>query len=220
VDYYLRPKLAWYAIKRELRPINVTISRTIRPSSEQDAEKGILRQGDGEVAVIEIWGSNATLEEVEVILNVECFDITSGKIVSTAGSGTAKLPPNQSSLLTKIPIEYDPSNTVISASFIPLSPSDPSTATSTIAVQSSANWPQPLKYLDFSNRGVTFSVEREEVTLKTERPTKGVILDVEGDDDSGLEWSDNGFNIMPGEIVKVIAKGLGKRKVNVYWYGV
>jgi beta-mannosidase len=220
VDHFLRPKLAWYAIKRELRPINVTISRTSRLSSVQEANNGTLKQGNGEVAVIEIWGSNATLEEVEVVLKVECFDITSGRIVSTAESGTSSLPPNQSTLLMEIPLEYDPPNTVICASFTPLGPSDPSAlkSTSTTAMRSSANWHQPLKYLDFSDRRVSFSVEGEEITLKAEKPTKGVILDVEGDD-SRLEWSDNGFDIMPGEIAKVIAKGLGDRKVVVNWYG-
>jgi beta-mannosidase len=219
VDYYLRPKLAWYAIKRELRPINVTISRTDKSASEQDTEKSTLQGkegGKGKVAIVEIWGSNATLVEVEVVLKVEWFDITSGKIISTTGSGTAKLLPNQATLLEKVPTVYDLSNTVISAAFTALSSSDLSRdreVASTTAMRSSANWPQPIKYLDFSDRGVSFSVEGEEITLRAGKPTKGVILDVEGDNDSCLEWSDNGFDIMPGEIVKVVAKGLGGRKV-------
>ena len=64
-----------------------------------------------------------------------------------------------------------------------------------------------------------YSVDGEKITLRAEKPVKGVILDVGEKDDSKLEWEDNGFDIMPGETIKIIAKGLDGRKVRVNWYG-
>ena len=106
--------------------------------------------------------------------------------------------------------KYNPADLVVSVLFIDLSGE---------VLRSSADWPQPLKYIDFSKREVTIRVEGEVVSLKAAKPIKGFMLDIEGDDDSGLEWSDNGFDIMPGEGVTVIAKGLRARKVTANWYG-
>jgi beta-mannosidase len=218
VDFFLRPKLAWYAIKRELRPINVAISRNAKQAEEATRQSPVMRQHAG-AAVFDVWGANATLVSVAVDLSVECFDITTGKKIWKLENMVRTLPPNQSTVLSlplNFPAEYDFSNTVISVSFTPrMSSDDPSQGTmSSHTLRSSANWPQPLKYLDLSDRHVAVSVNAEKIILRTEKPIKSVVLDVEGDD-SNLEWSDNGFDIMPGEIVKVTAKGLGGRKVVV-----
>ena len=93
----------------------------------------------------------------------------------------------------------NPADLVVSVLFI-----DPSGK----VLQLLGDWPQPLKYIDFSNRDVTIRVEGEVVLLKPAKLIKRIMLDIEGDDDLGLEWSDNGFDIMPGEGVKVIAKGV------------
>jgi beta-mannosidase len=218
VDFFLRPKLAWYAIKRELRPINVAISRSVK-QADDTSRQGPVGQDPG-AAVFDIWGANATLVSVDVDLSVECFDITTGKKIWKLENMVRTLPPNQStplSLPLNFPADYDFSNMVISVSFTTLKSSDdPSQETmSSHTIRSSANWPQPLKYLDLGDRHVTFSVNAEEIIIQAEKPMKSVVLDVEGDDDSNLEWTDNGFDIMPGEIVKVMAKGLRGRKVVV-----
>jgi beta-mannosidase len=231
VDFFLRPKLGWYAIARELRPIQFAISRkakfteslslTESPRGGREDEE-VLEKRDkdahptpsgygGEAVTFDVWGVNAHLTTYDVPIKIEFFEISSGKRVSEEDV-TIQLLPNQSTeVLVRIDIsKYDPSNLVGSVVF---------TVPSGEILRSSADWPQPLKYLNFDERGVTMSTDGERVTLRVKKPTKGVLLDVEGDDDSGLEWSDNGFDIMPGETVNVIAKGLGGRKVAVCWYG-
>ena len=106
--------------------------------------------------------------------------------------------------------KYNPADLVVSVQFIDLRGE---------TFRSSADWPQPLKYIDFSKREFSVRVEEEVVLLKAAKPIKGIMLDVEGDDDSGLEWSDNGFDVMPEEDFEVIANGLQGRKVKVNWYG-
>lgn len=71
IDYFLRPKPAYFAIARELRPHTV----------------GIKRKGDKEYAnertlahftitsKLEIWGTNGTLEPKRATLQVASFDL-------------------------------------------------------------------------------------------------------------------------------------------------
>src|SRR5271169_6556775 len=222
--------MAWYAIARELRPITFAISRTVEfkepislsepPSSELSDEEKMKRRKQvhsephvyGEkIVTLDIWGVNSYLKEQKIPIKVQYFEISTGKKVFE-DQKTVRLLPNQSTeISSKVDItKYDPSNLVSSIEF-----QLPSGET----LRSSADWPQPVKYIDFSGCKVKSSVNREKVRIEADKPVKGIILDVEGDDDSGLEWSDNGFDVMPGEVVDVTAKGLKGRKVTVSWYG-
>jgi len=229
VDYFLRPKLAWYSIARELRPINFAISRSVTfkdpillpegPTSKLTDAERLEKNKDihstphayGEKNVIfDIWGLNALVTDVDVTVTIQFFEISTGKLIKNVDVAV-RLLPNRSTEIQKIDwSKNNPSDTVVSVLF---------KSSTGVNGRSSADWPQPLKYVEFLDRGVKVSVEGEQVTLRAAKPTKGVILDVEGDNDSGLEWSDNGFDIMPGEPIKVTAKGLAGRKVTVNWYG-
>ena len=222
--------MAWYAIARELRPITFAISRTAEfkepislsepPSSELSDEEKMKKRKQvhsephvyGQKTVtLDIWGVNSYLKEQKIFIKVQYFEISTGKKVFE-DQKTVRLRPNQSTeISSKVDItKYDPSNLVSSVEFqLP----------SGEILRSSADWPQPVKYIDFSGCKLTSSVNGEKVWIEADRPVKGIILDVEGDDDSGLEWSDNGFDVMPGEVVGVTAKGLKGRKVTVSWYG-
>ena len=196
VDYFLRPKMSWYAIARELRPVTFGISRVSR--SDADVE-------------FEVWGVNSTLSAVEVDLKIQFYLISSGEKVWET-SRHASLLANQATEVWSVEAysKSDPNDTVVSVFY---------TLPSGEMLRSTANWPQPLKYIDFSDRRLTMKVDGEEITISSEKPVKGVILDVQEDDDSNLEWSDNGFDLMPGETVKIVAKGLENRTVKVSWYG-
>ena len=187
--------MAWYAIARELRPIMIGISRHFK----------------GDKPWYDVWGVNSRLIPVNVKFNVQFYSIASGKKLIDLPMSHMLLPNQASEIWTSAGYYgLESSDTVISVSYeLP----------SGEKFDSSANWPEPLKYIDFSDRKPTFSVEGEEITLRTNKPIKGLILDVEGDDDSGLEWSDNGFDLMPMKSVTVTAKALGERSVTVSWYG-
>jgi beta-mannosidase len=160
--------------------------------------------------LVDVWGCNSDVTPVEAVWTIEAFEITTGENVLDLG-GEITLAANQSTAITKVDISgYNPPNLVVSAAL---------TLSSGEVVRSSADWPQPLKYVSFLERGVKYSVDGEHVNLHVEKPTKAVVLDVEESDDVGLQWSDNGMDIMPGEVVAVHGKGLTGRKVTVNWYG-
>jgi len=219
--------LAWFAIARELRPINFCIERTVKvketillpeplSSVGSDEENGreVYSPPDehgGNTVTVDVWGVNSRLEEHEIPIKLQFFEISLGKIVFEKEL-IAHLLPNQSTeIISKMDItKYNSKNLIVSIAF---------TLPSGEILRSSADWPQPLKYIDFHDRKVTVSVDGEKVGLQADKPVKGVILDVEGDDDSGLEWNDNGFDLIPGEKVYVTTKGLRGRKISISWYG-
>ena len=55
------------------------------------------------------------------------------------------------------------------------------------------------------------------VTLSTKRPIKGVILDVDGEQDA--QWSDQAIDLVPDDPQTVDVKGLAGRKVLARYLG-
>ncbi|KAI0307144.1 glycoside hydrolase family 2 protein [Multifurca ochricompacta] len=71
VDYFLRPKPAYFAIARELRPYTVGIMRKHR---KDYANKRTLAHFTI-TSQLEIWGTNSTLEKKNAKLQVTSFDL-------------------------------------------------------------------------------------------------------------------------------------------------
>ena len=73
VDYFLRPKPAYFAIKRELRPYTVGMTRKDRKTFADDLTAAFFTVE----TVLEIWGTNSTLQEKRASLEVTAFDLHS-----------------------------------------------------------------------------------------------------------------------------------------------
>ena len=71
VDYFLRPKPAYFAIARELRAFTVGMTRKDKKSFADD----LTIVNYTIETVIEIWGTNSTLEDKSVTLHVKCFEL-------------------------------------------------------------------------------------------------------------------------------------------------
>ena len=73
VDYFLRPKPAYFAIARELRAFTVGMTRKDKKSFADD----LTIVNYTIETVIEIWGTNSTLSKKEVTLEVTAFELDS-----------------------------------------------------------------------------------------------------------------------------------------------
>jgi beta-mannosidase len=73
VDYFLRPKPAYFTIARELRPYTVGMTRKEKKTyvDDRSAANFIIE------TVLEVWGTNKTLTQKEVKLEVTFFDLQS-----------------------------------------------------------------------------------------------------------------------------------------------
>ncbi|KAG9123469.1 hypothetical protein FRC07_014899, partial [Ceratobasidium sp. 392] len=229
VDYFLRPKPAYYTIARELLPYTVGIKRTVEKNRETDRPRQFYEFGAFQSisASIDIWATNSTLSSKTAILRLSCLDLTSSW--SHREEHYITLLPNQTTEVLAVPCpcpphpgptpgpddDADPLPTtshsvIVSAVLID--------ATSGKVLSRYADWPQPFRSYDLPNPNLSVLVEGEQVTVSAERPAKGVVLDVEGDEE-GVKWSDNALDIIPGESQTVMAQGLAGRKVIARWLG-
>lgn len=201
VDYFLRPKPAYYTVKRHLAPLAV----------------GVLREGwdwsDGHKVVEglrkvkwEAWIVNSTLERKNTWVEVRFVSLRSGQEIKERVVNAVEIAANGVTEPVLGYVDNGDEPCVLSAKLW----------VDDQLVARDCDWPQPLKYLDLSNRGI--SVEEEwngeicKVRVRAEKPVKGFVFEQR----DGVEVSDNGFDVMPGDDVAVEVRGL-KESEKMKW---
>jgi beta-mannosidase len=205
VDYYLRPKLAYFAIKRELKPITIGMKQTTRTSPADQFHHRPAKV----THEIEIWASNLSLIERKGSLTVKSYDIITGKLKGMNTWPIRILPANRSTELatwaTSFHNEDEHYRTVTVAYLYDAGPGQ--------QLASSTNWPEPLKYVPFQQpKNLHFNVLNGVLLIRSEVPVKGVMLELEDDTDD-VKWEDNGFDLIPHDIVAVRAHDLKESDV-------
>ena len=81
--------------------------------------------------------------------------------------------------------------------------------------------PEPFKYIHFpdvKDLGLTITPvdDGESVALSTQRPIKGILLEVEGEE---VKWGDQAFDLVPGDPQIIKATGLRGRTVKARFLG-
>ncbi|CAH0014311.1 unnamed protein product [Clonostachys rhizophaga] len=231
VDYYLVPKPGFYAISRALRPLDVGVMRTVHDwTSTHDFvdEKSDLKTGQvdhtlaARKGTFDVWIASSRIEPVELSLTVSFISVRSGAEVHGQIRQTVTASPNATT-------------TIVDSAPCPASIPDPEDLTRTfdlsqydpyvIHVSISANgqviatdsaWPEPLKYLDFPDRGLNVQVSStgKQLTVRASRPVKGFVFE----ETEGLKLSNNGFDLMPGETETVEVSGKIAAKELKYTY--
>ncbi|KAK1245694.1 hypothetical protein MKX07_004763 [Trichoderma sp. CBMAI-0711] len=205
-DYYLRPKLAYYTVKRELLPVTVGIKRT-----EHRHPKSKYTRVDVEVSTnLEIWASNFTLNEVKVDCIVKAWDVeTAEEVYSETIASSQQLPDNRTTELKTMEVPVKTSNSGLEGR----------TVVAAYLYQDGkllaryVDWPQPLKHVHLQqpqSLKVKLSEDGSSVTLSSDVPVKGVALEV---DDEAVKFDDNLVDLVPGEEVVLSVTGASKSTV-------
>ncbi|KDQ11978.1 glycoside hydrolase family 2 protein [Botryobasidium botryosum FD-172 SS1] len=225
-DYFLRPKPAYFAIARELRPVTVGILRLVEKNRVNDRPRQFYEFGafQAREASVEIWGTNSTLAAQEAILELLCSDLESPWRYSEEHKIT--LLPNQSVEILSIPCPHPPQPPQSSEDADPPATSSHSVVISARLIDPytkrvlarATDWPQPYRLLEFPDPRLQIRVDGEKVSIKVEKPLKALVLSVEGEGEE-VNWSDNGFDVTPGDPLEIQAKGLNGRKLKVAFMG-
>lgn len=206
LDYHLRPKLAYYTVKRALSPISVGVSRDEIELSRRDP---VTRVHIDKELQMTVWGSNLTTTPHSVTLLLQIFHIRTGHLLWSKTT-SVDLPANQSTDLLTIPYPIpSPEDSIVAARLL-----DP------IAHQTLsrfADWPQPLRYLDLPRPHIDVRVDGDEVRISSELPVKGVELRI---DDDGVMWEDNCLDLMPGDERVIHVHNLRGRTVGLMHLGI
>ncbi len=75
VDYYLRPKLAYFAVKRELRPMTIGLKRTVHTTFADKYTRAFTKT----VHKIEMWACNLSLDSYDVFFHVKTCNLVTGE---------------------------------------------------------------------------------------------------------------------------------------------
>lgn len=201
VDYYLRPKMAYFTVKREMAPVSIGITRR-----EHRHPRDKYTRVNIEVKTqIEVWGSNLTLEDLTVDCVVRAWDVETGRetYASTVSAGLA-LPENRSTEIVAmdVPVQRagDEGRTVVAAYLV----------RDGEQIARYVNWPEPLKYLHLQRPKELKAVLTEDgtaVEISAEVPVKGVVVETE---DDGVRFDDNLVDVVPGEVVRIGVTGANK----------
>ncbi len=218
-DADLRPKMAYWALKRENQPITA----------------GLARKYNGDSLELEAWACNMTMRQLFVTYRIQAWHVRTGKnIWSHTVSAKVTLESNRSTELGKLqlssgfrdelPVKWN--EVTFSIQLFSTSESaigDISPGQTQIA--RSINFHEPLKEVPLSNSEGNITIKAVEgqnsvFELSAIVPTKGIYLDFE--DEDKIEWDDNGLDLVPGESVKVHVSGRKEDhggKLRVYWLG-
>lgn len=196
VDFYNRPKLAYYSVKRESAPLGLGLYRnevSEKKAANNDTGVGAEHDLKDKEYTVDIWGVNSSVKEEVGELAVDIYHITSGEIIKSFVKPVTLEANSSTQFETGLPLE-NAGDVVVNARFVQLGAD----------VVSAADWPQPLKYLKFPNRSVEMKVEDGKITVTTNKPVKGVEITL----DLEIFLQDNGFDLFPNQVKVVEAEGL------------
>jgi len=213
VDYYLRPKHAYYTVKREMAPISLGVTRKEHLIPKDKHTRTYIEKQ----TKIEVWGSNLSLKDITANVVIKAFDVITGKeTYSKTVASSFLLPENRSTELCAfdVPVKHPNKDlegrTVVAAYLFQ----------DGLKIARYINWPEPLKYVHLQkpkHLSAEISRDGKTVELSAEFPVKGVALECEDDD---VTFEDNLIDVVPGEIVSVGVKGANKgTKVTIRYLG-
>ncbi|KAI0130929.1 glycoside hydrolase family 2 protein [Daldinia grandis] len=199
VDYYLVKKPAFYAIANALKPLAVGVSRTYHEWTTGHADP----TSPSRDTKFDLWVVSNRQETAQLEITLRFISVRTGQDVqSPLQLGTVSTQPNSTTEIfqdhaapvvesqladTTRPfdlVKYDPY--IIHA----IAKEDGK------VIATDTAWPQPLKYLDFSNRNIKFkALSTNKVVILSTRPVKGFVFE----ETREVKLSDNGFDLVPGE---------------------
>ncbi|KAJ5778752.1 Glycoside hydrolase family 2 immunoglobulin-like beta-sandwich [Penicillium odoratum] len=197
VDYFLRPKPAYYAVKRVLNPIAVGVRREHHDWSVVHAQPALSSQ-------YELWVVSNKPETLQGKVELRFISIETGKEI-------------RSPLIRNILIVGNGTTNVITDGIIDhVAEPDPHVLAARVWVNNElvardVDWPQPFKYINIptppieikrSSSSRTDNVQT--VTIAAQKPVKCLVFE----ERDGIRYSDNALDIVPGDVQQIAITGL------------
>lgn len=205
IDFYLRPKHAYYTVKRELAPITIGLKRTVHTTPADKYTRVYVKT----VHKIEMWASNLSLEKRTMAVRLKAWDVVTGReTYSKSLHEDFVLEPNRSVEITEfeVPVQErdaDEELRIVVAAYLTENGKQ---------VARYVNWPEPLKYVHLQrpkDLKAEISRDADAMEISAEVPVKGVALEAEDDE---VVFADNCVDVVPGEKVRIGVKGLKRGK--------
>jgi beta-mannosidase len=198
VDYFQRKKPAYYAMRRVLAPVAVAVKRAHHDWS-------VVHARPAKTSDYEMWVASGKTEDIVATVELRYVSIATGKeIKPSVLKKDVKIVANGTTEIFKGTIDNTKEEAHVLAARIWVDGE---------IVSRDTDWPQPLKYLDFSDRGVEVTPQGNEIKIKAARPTKGLVFE----ERQGILVDDSAIDVVPGDEQTVRVKGLGKNDEALKW---
>ena len=239
VDYYLRPKLAYFAVKREMEPVTIGMKRTVRKIPANKYTHAYFKI----VHELELWACNLTTTDSTAIIEFKSYNFTAEALAK--GEGTRQLAPefHGEGIELQAPTKLPSSRSIeLFKCHIPVSREDANEEAQTVVyaelrdpkhktlIARAFNWPEPLKHVHLSkprhlrlelSMGGGDNMSKISNTPDWWHPPNNVCallitsdvplkgVQIEIEDDTHVCFGDQGFDIMANEPFAVWVWGLG-----------
>jgi beta-mannosidase len=206
VDYFLRPKPAYYAMARILQLVAVGVEREHHDWSVSHARPVTMSK-------FELWAVNSGQEELEALVELRAISVDTGlevrerivhEHVRLVANGTTNIIRDGA-----IDHSIHPEPYVLAARMW----------VNGNLVARDVDWPQPFKYLDLSDRGLEIcelevdSAAERRLLISTKKPVKCLVFE----ERLNVTLSDSALDIIPGDSQVVTVKGLNEGDEPLRW---
>ncbi|KAE8374138.1 beta-mannosidase B [Aspergillus bertholletiae] len=195
VDYFLRPKPAFYAVARVLKPIAVGVRREHHDWSVTHAQPP-------KTSKYELWIASSLQKETVGTIELRFLSVNTGlDIRSPILRDNVQIVPNGTTNILEGVIDHkaQPEPHVLAARLW----------VDGEVIARDVDWPQPFKYLDLSDRGlevnkVSDSGNEQKLLITAKKPVKCLVFE----EKDGVRVSDSAMDIVPGDGQTVTITGL------------
>lgn len=199
VDYFLRKKPAYYAMRRVLAPVAVAVKRAHHDWS-------VVHARPAKTIDYECWVVSSKTKDFVAKVELRFISIATGKdIKDKIVKEDVKIAANGTTDILHGTIDNVKEEPHVLAARIWVDGE---------LVARDCDWPQPLKYLDFSDRGVRVDTSRhDKIVITAERPTKGLVFE----EREGILVDDSALDVVPGDEQVVKVRGLEESHRRLGW---
>lgn len=200
VDYFQRKKSAYYAMRRVLAPVAIAVKR-------EHHDWSVVHARPAKQSPWECWVVSSKLEELTARIELRFVSIESGKDIKQAIRKTnIKITPNGTTNVLEGIINNETEESHVLAARVWVN---------NRLVSRDCDWPQPLKYLDFSDRGVEVVQigAMDTITIRVKKPTKGLVFE----EREGVLIDDSALDLVPGDEQEVVVNGMEQGDVPLKW---
>ncbi|KKK18066.1 hypothetical protein P175DRAFT_0457433 [Aspergillus ochraceoroseus IBT 24754] len=194
VDYFLRPKPAFYAVCRVLRPVAIGVRREHHDWSVSHAQPP-------KTSKYELWVVSSQQTELVGKVELKFLSIKTGQeIRETIVHENVTIVPNGTTNVLDGVIDHTVDEPHVLAARVWVDGE---------LTARDVDWPQPFKYLDLSDRGlevtkISESENEQKIQLSAKKPVKCLVFE----ERDGVRVSDSAIDIVPGDDQIVTIKGL------------
>jgi beta-mannosidase len=199
VDYFQRKKAAYYTMRRVLAPIAVAVKR-------DHWDWSVVHARTPKKLGWECWAASREATEVRGVVELRFISIASGEEIKPMRRESVAIQPNGTTTVFEGEINMVAEEPHVLAARLWIGKE--------VAARD-CDWPQPLKYLDFADRGVTVTYPSTgTMVVAAKRPTKGLIFE----ERPGVLIADSAIDVVPGDDQTIKVKGMDTSDMPLDWH--